>query len=335
MCKQNGWSYEIFEEIASSKTIEQRKELLRLLERVMENSFDAVVVMDTARLSRDDYGAAKIKRDLFLTGTYIVTPTKIYDPYKDEDSLLLGIQALVASQEYKQILKRMQRGKHFASKQGQWTNGIPPLGYSKNPKTKKLEPNNQANHVKFIYNSIINGKTVSEAYQELNMMGVKTRTGGKFHFNSILRIVNNEAYKGTIINNRIIGKHGEVKRPKDQWIIVENAHDPIIDEETWKKANKIVNTYSFSRKRSDVKTYPTSKLIYCGNCGKVQGVQMTKLNKLYLKICQGCYNRSYLYEPILKHIKEHVATYRQDVLALISDVETTGNSTIRNIKRNS
>ncbi|WHX99297.1 recombinase family protein [Neobacillus sp. DY30] len=326
LCKQNKWSFETFEEIASSKTIEKRQKMVELLERIKDYHYDAVVVMDIDRLSRNEYDSSDIKKELFMSGTFIVTPTKTYDPSKDEDSLLLGIQSLVASQEYKQILKRMQRGKRYASTLGHWVNGIPPLGYDKNPKTKKLEPNDKAEHVRFIFNAIVNGKTVSDVYHELNGMGIKTRSGRKFHFNAIERIVNNYAYKGTIVNNRIIGHH-DGERPKNEWIIVENVHPAIIDEEIWEKANTIVNTYRFSAPRSKNKIYPTTKLIFCGNCGKVQGAQYhPHIDKYYLKICGNCKNRAFLYEPILKQIKEWIGDKRQEILDSIVDVGENDNS---------
>lgn len=325
LCKRNDWSYETFEEIASSRTIEKRDKMIELLERIRQNHFDAVAVMDIDRLSRNEFDATEIKRILFMSGTSIVTPSKFYNLSKDEDNLLLGIQSLIAAQEYKQILKRMQQGKLYASQQGQWMNGIPPFGYDKNHKTKKLEPNENAEHVKFIFNAIVDGKTVSDVYHQLNIMGVKTANNSKFAFNSVLRIVNNETYKGTIISNRIIGKD-EALRPRNEWIIVENAHPAIVDEDTWNRANKIVNTYSFSAPRGKNKIYPTTKLIFCGNCGKIQGTQLAHTGKLYLKICPICKNRTYLYEPILRLIKEEISTYRQTVLASIVAVEADDDS---------
>lgn len=138
LCNENNWSYEIFEEVASSSTIIKREQMVKLLDRVQQDYFDAVVVMDIDRLSRDEYDASDIKRILYQTETFIVTPYKMYDLSKDDDSLLLGITNLIASGEYKQILKRMRRGKEYAQKQGHWTNGIAPLGYTKDTKTKNL-----------------------------------------------------------------------------------------------------------------------------------------------------------------------------------------------------
>ncbi|MGE6364476.1 recombinase family protein [Bacillus paramycoides] len=322
-CEQNKWKYKIFQEIASSRTIELREQLINMLERVKQNQYDAVVVMDVDRLSRNEFDAPRIFKILSDSNTVIVTPTKTYDWSRDEDNLLLGIQSLVAAQEYKQIKKRMTAGKRSASEKGLWVHGIPPLGYDKDPETRKLVPNEDAKHVQFIFNSIVNGKTVSDVYHELNMMKVKTRTNSTFAFNSVVRIVNNEAYKGTIVSNKYLDKNA--MRPKDEWHYVSNVHPAIVDEATWKKANKIVNTYSFSAPRSRNKIYPTTKLIFCGNCGKVQGAQMAGTGKMYLKVCQRCKNRTFLYEPILRTIKDAVKARIPKILEQVTTIEQKDN----------
>ncbi|PFW95205.1 recombinase family protein [Bacillus pseudomycoides] len=325
LCQQNKWKYEIFQEIASSRTIELREQLTDMLERVKQNLYDAVVVMDVDRLSRNEFDASQIFKILSDSNTVIVTPTKIYDWSRDEDNLLLGIQSLVAAQEYKQIKKRMTAGKRSASEKGLWVHGIPPLGYDKDLATRKLVPNEDAKHVQFIFNSIVNhGKTVSDVYHELNMMKVKTRTNSTFAFNSVVRIVNNEVYKGTIVSNKYLDKNA--MRPKEEWHYVENVHPAIVDEATWEKANKIVNTYSFSAPRSRNKIYPTTKLIFCGNCGRVQGAQMAGTGKMYLKVCQRCKNRTFLYEPILRIIKDRVASHVPHILKEITAIEQNDNS---------
>ncbi|MDY8162305.1 recombinase family protein [Bacillus thuringiensis] len=323
-CEQNKWKYKIFQEIASSRTIELREQLINMLERVKQNQYDAVVVMDVDRLSRNEFDAPRIFKVLSDSNTAIVTPTKTYDWSKDEDNLLLGIQSLVAAQEYKQIKKRMTAGKRSASEKGLWVHGIPPLGYDKDLETRKLVPNEDAKHVKFIFDSIVNGKTVSDVYHELNKMGVKTRTNSTFAFNSVVRIINNEAYKGSIVSNKYLDKNE--MRPKHEWHYVSNVHPAIVNEAMWEKANKIVNTYSFSAPRSKNKIYPTTKLIFCGNCGKVQGAQMAGTGKLYLKICQRCKNRTFLYEPILKLIKERMEKHIPEVLKQITEIEQKDNS---------
>lgn len=319
LCNENKWSYELFEEVASSSTIINREKMVKLLDRVEQNYYDAVVVMDVDRLSRNEFDASLIKRILLETETYIVTPYRMYDLTKDDDSLLLGITNLIASGEYKQILKRMQRGKKFAQQQGLWTNGIAPLGYSKDPKTRKLVPNERAKDVQFIFSEIVKGTTIPELIRQLNNVGIKTRQGYDFKYNSIQRIINNDAYKGTIASNKTIGQYKA--RPKEEWIIVHNAHRPIVEEATWETANKLVNEYSFKAPRSKNRIYPTSSLIYCANCGKIQGCNEHKrLNKVYIKHCK-CGNRSFYYDPVLAMIKKEVLGHKETVLKELEILE--------------
>src|SRR5699024_9135125 len=128
-------------------------------------------------------------------------------------------------------------------------------------------------------------------------------------------------YKGKLINNRTIGQN-EGERPKHDWIVVENAHPSIIDEETWKEANKIVNTYKFSKPRAKNRIYPTSKLIFCGNCGTTQTAQKATSNgKLYIKNCRHCHSRCYQYLPVLKMLKKEVKKYRQGILDAIQTID--------------
>ncbi|HDX9542112.1 recombinase family protein [Bacillus cereus] len=319
LCNENKWSYELFEEVASSSTIINREQMVKLLDRVEQNYYDAVVVMDVDRLSRNEFDASLIKRILLETETYIVTPYRMYDLTRDDDSLLLGITNLIASGEYKQILKRMRRGKEYAQKQGHWTNGIAPLGYTKDTKTKKLVPNERAKDIQFVFSEIAKGTTIPSLIRQLNNMGIKTRQGYDFKYNSIVRIVNNEAYKGTIVSNKTIGQYNP--RPKEEWIVVHNVHPAIVDEATWDAANKIVNEYSFKAPRSKNRIYPTSNLIYCANCGKVQGCNNHKrLNKIYIKHCK-CGNRSFYYNPVLAMIKEEVLGYKENILKALETLE--------------
>ncbi|MGW5979331.1 recombinase family protein [Bacillus mycoides] len=319
LCNENKWSYELFEEVASSSTIINREQMVKLLDRVEQNYYDAVVVMDVDRLSRNEFDASLIKRILLETETYIVTPYRMYDLTRDDDSLLLGITNLIASGEYKQILKRMRRGKEYAQKQGHWTNGIAPLGYTKDTKTKKLVPNERANDIQFIFSEIIKGTTIPALIRQLNKMGIKTRQGYDFKYNSIVRIVNNEAYKGTIASNKTIGQYK--LRPKEEWVMVHNVHPAIVEEATWDSANKIVNEYSFKAPRSKNRIYPTSNLIYCANCGKIQGCNNHKrLNKIYIKHCK-CGNRSFYYNPVLAMIKGEVLGYKENILKALEILE--------------
>lgn len=131
MCETRGWKYTIYEEIASSVTM-QRSQLNSMLEGVEQGKYDAVVVKDIDRLSRDEFDSSDIKRILYRSDTAIATPPNtIYDWTNRQDMLLLNIKTFLSAQEYEIIRERLMYGKLSASKRGFWAHGTPPLGYKK------------------------------------------------------------------------------------------------------------------------------------------------------------------------------------------------------------
>ena len=59
--------------------------------------------------------------------------------------------------------------------------------------------------------------------------------------------------------------HSPFYIPEDEQLIFENTHEPIIDEETWKLANKL----KVSRKRTHYAEDPfnLTGLLFCADCG--------------------------------------------------------------------
>ena len=53
--------------------------------------------------------------------------------------------------------------------------------------------------------------------------------------------------------------------PESEHIILENMHEPIIDIETWNKAQDKLNGYSKTRNRKY--DHQLKGLVYCGECG--------------------------------------------------------------------
>lgn len=103
-----------------------------------------------------------------------------------------------------------------------------------------------------------------------------------------------------------------------EWIIIDNAHTAIVSEEIWNKANKIVNKPFFKSPRAKNKIYPTSNLIYCANCGKLQGCNTRPDGRIYIKHCP-CGNRSARYEKVLKTIKNDILeTCREHLHTLLA-----------------
>lgn len=84
-------------------------------------------------------------------------------------------------------------------------------------------------------------------------------------------IVRNEVYLGHMVQNKrgtvSYKDHKQIDKPKDQWIRVENTHEPIIDQETWDLAVEIDRMHTHPRNRSGNGISTFGGLLYCMDCG--------------------------------------------------------------------
>ena len=70
----------VFREVASSETIDDRPEMLRLLKAIESPRIKAILVVEVQRLSRGDLeDAGRLIKLLRYTNTQVITPTKTYD----------------------------------------------------------------------------------------------------------------------------------------------------------------------------------------------------------------------------------------------------------------
>ena len=87
--------------------------------------------------------------------------------------------------------------------------------------------------------------------------------------NTVAEIISRMEYLGHTVNFRSYKESYKdkyaIKRPPEEWLIFENAHEAIVDEETWKLAQQIRKT----RKRTDNVEIanPLTGLVYCAECG--------------------------------------------------------------------
>ena len=66
-----------------------------------------------------------------------------------------------------------------------------------------------------------------------------------------------------------------IRLPKEQWKVIKNAHEPIVDISTFLKSRYMIET----RKQTRVKThdYLLKGLVYCHECGKKFGCSPRQL----------------------------------------------------------
>lgn len=292
LCKEKGWAYTIYEEIGSGEKIETRPKMMELLRDVELNMYDAVVAVHFDRLSRgDEEDQAKIKKILAKTETLFITPTRLYDYNNDNDVLLADVEGMIARLEYKTIVRRFKQGKARGAKAGFWTNGSPPFPYKYNPKTRKAEPDPEKLPIyRFMVEKALQGFSPTDIAFELNnTLKVPSPKGGYWQPAVVRRLLCDEVHLGKIIigkKKKLAGSDEVVYRPRSEWVIFENCHEPVKTQEEHDKILFLIKKNEQTPRRSRAGTYAFSGLIKCGLCGYTMQIYKRVNGERYLKSCQ-------------------------------------------------
>ena len=146
--------------------------------------YSQIWVVRADRLGRDELGLFHVRRLFDSLGISLhATDENIDDPF------YFGIQAVIAAQERRKFLERSAEGMNRAAKEGRYTGGIVPLGYSVSGDRgfRRLVPDDSpmwaglsaADVVRRIYDHLaVDGWSCVRIATEFNSLGVPTVLSG-------------------------------------------------------------------------------------------------------------------------------------------------------------
>lgn len=308
-----------YREVFSGELLVVRPQMMELLQDVEAGKYQAVLCADIDRLGRGGMRDQGLILDTFkYSDTLIITPERVYDLNNELDEQATEFQTFLSRQEYKIIRKRLQRGKIDSVKSGAYLSRAP-LGYRKTKidkvSTLEIVPE-KAEFVKMIFDMYVNqNKGATVIAEELYSMGLVSQCGSPLSQFTILRIISNPAYIGKVRWNRSTSKlalNGSKKRSirlPEEWIVVDGKHEPIIDENTFLRAQEIRRSraHPASNSGKDI-VNPLAGLLFCRNCGNSMRYLFC-LKKYHYILCirKGC-NCSVSFDiienAVLSHLKK-------------------------------
>lgn len=241
------WAYEVYKEIGSGSSIDDRPKMLELLSDIENKQYDAVLVFDVDRLTRGGGGdAERLFYILRVSNTKIVTgvPFNILNPHDDSQMDMINMKSFFGNYEMKMIKKRFKHGKTMNAAKGNWVYGQPPYGYFYNKQTKRLavEPTEGEVVRRIVKDFTETNKSTGDIAWGLNSEGHVSKSGLMWDSIMVRRILKTDTYLGNTIYNKSQGTHSSVTNnkysitplqvlPKSEWKTVYNTHEALMTKE--------------------------------------------------------------------------------------------------------
>lgn len=301
---------DVYEEIVSGERIIDRPEMQRLLHAVQEYKYTAVLCMDIDRLGRGNMVDQGLIQDAFKTSkTLIITPRKVYDLQDELDEEWSEFEAFMARRELKIITRRMQRGRWQSAAEGRHIGRRPPFGYTRD-ENLRLQPDPEtAPIVRSIFRMAADGVGTINIANYLMEQGVKTPSGNDiWERTSVWAILKNPVYRGHIRwgyerTTKTSTGTKRVKQTEEKWQLRENAHEALVDEETYQRyLDKLGKRPKIPQKKALSNSF--AGLIVCAKCGKVMRRQPKhqRPHDMLLCIRPGCDTRGARFDLVEERI---------------------------------
>ncbi|MDO5462993.1 MAG: recombinase family protein [bacterium] len=284
----DGWSGTNFE----------RPDFTRMMEDIYAGNINCVIVKDLSRFGRNYTDSGNYLDNVFVRlNVRFIAMNNGIDTFSNNmnaatQCISVGVTNVINESLAATTSVNVRGTLNVNRAQGKFIGSFPTYGYLKDPQDhhKLIIDEQTAPVIRQIYDSFISGKSIIGIAKELNAQGIpnpsayKKLIGFKYHHptgksndglwhdSSIRRILQNEMYIGNMVQGKNTTISYKIRQcraiPKEDWIIVEGTHEPIVDKETFDKAQSLF--------RKSIRSSPVKKevdlfsgLVRCADCHRI------------------------------------------------------------------
>lgn len=276
----------------------KRCEFERLMEDVRAGKIDCIIVKDLSRFGRNYIETGEYLEKIFpFLGIRFIAVNDGYDSISPSaaDSLSLHLKNLVNDVYARDISAKISPVLREKQKRGEFIGAWAAYGYVKSKQDKHciLVDRESASIVRDIFRWRLEGVSyqgICRRLTEKNIPSPSQYRYGKgwvqhekwaavpWRVQTIKGILCNEVYLGHMVQGRkresLFHGQRQASVPKEQWIIVENTHEPIIDQKTFEAVQQLnrQKTEEYTTKQDGFSGIKNTEnilkgLVYCGACG--------------------------------------------------------------------
>ena len=324
-CKSHGITdYEVYDDDGYSGTNFNRPAFERMREDIENGLIHTVIVKDQSRFGRSYIEVGMYVEEFKDKGVRFIAVDDGYDSTKSEYDMMFPMRNVINEYYAREASKKTKSAKRAKAKEGQYIGSRPPFGYKLDPKDRHHlvidEP--AAETVRRIFRLAAQGvgyNRMTKIFREEKLLTPIAyfnqhnpdyyksdywRGDFDWHVTSIRVILDNEVYLGKLIygkqKNKSMKSKEKIKCPRDEWIVVENCHEPIISQELWDTVHKILAAKHRPTQSGKVQIF--AGLVYCSDCGHALTYSQKKKS-------DGTYHGAYSCWMYKTHGKEYCASH--------------------------
>ena len=265
-----------------SGIIFDRPAFKEMMQDITDGKINCVIVKDLSRLGREYIETGRYLRRVFPTyGVRFIAITDNIDTAHEGsgDDLTVSVKNIMNEAYCRDISIKTRTSLDIKRRNGDFVGAFPVYGYMKSEENKNLlVPDPYASRVvRDIFRMRLDGTSALRIATVLNEMGIlsplayKKNNGFpyakhgyadkedcKWSATTIIRILQDETYIGTLVQGKQGTPHYKIKqmeqRPSSEWIRVPDAHEPLIAKQDFELVQRI--------RRLDTRTSPKQDTVY-------------------------------------------------------------------------
>lgn len=297
--------YDIYIDDGWSGTNFDRPDFIRMMEDIYAGRVNCVIVKDLSRFCRNASEGGQYLDNIFvrLRIRFIAINNGIDTASNNMNAatqcISVGVTNVINESVAATTSVNVRGTLNVNRQKGKFIGSFATYGYQKDPNDhhKLLVDEETAPIVKMIFEKFIGGKSIIGIAKELNEMGIPnpstykklkgfnyrhpvgTSNDGLWPDSSVRMILKNQMYVGNMVQGKNTTVSYKIKQcraiPQEDWIIVENTHEAIIDKETFEKAQSLFNRHiRAAPEKHEVHLF--AGLVRCSGCHRIMGKKVNK-----------------------------------------------------------
>ena len=276
-----------------SGVLYDRPAFMEMMELIKNGVVNCVIVKDLSRLGREYIETGRYLRRVFPTyGVRFIAINDNLDTLTEKaDEITVSVKNIMNEAYSRDISVKTRTALDIKRRSGDFVGAFTVYGYLKTGESHKslIVDTFAANVVRDIFRKRLDGFSAYHIAEELNKAGILSplaykrsnglpyakngyadKEGCKWSATTVIRILSDEIYTGTMVQGKQTTPHFKLKeletKPSSEWVRVEGTHEAIIDKSDFDLVQRLKRLDTRTAPQSD-KVYLFSGVLICGCCG--------------------------------------------------------------------